>query len=173
MSRLRRRSHLLLLLVVLVAAGCEERSAPGVGGPAPEFVLPTPAGAVRKLSSYRGRPIVLNLWATWCPPCIAELPVLNDIAKTYGDQGLVVLGLAGDENTQDVHDFLARNDVEFEVFLDANGEVGTDYGITGYPETFFIDRQGIIRDRLVGPLASIAGRPTEDVTRRIDALLGK
>ena len=163
---------LAVFLFLPALGGCQDRST-GLerGDVAPDFVLPTPDGTVRKLSNFRGRPVLLNLWATWCPPCIAEMPVLNAIAEEYGPKGLAVLGLAGDEDAEEVRTFLASEPVKFEVLLDRNGEVGTQYGITGYPETFLLDREGRVRMKFIGPVPILAGKPRADFVAQIEALL--
>ena len=158
-------------LVVLAAAGCTGRGLEP-GDRAPGFVLPRMDGSVQKLLNYRGRPVLLNHWATWCPPCVEELPVLNTIAREYGPKGLVVLALAADEDLATVARFLEEHPTDFEVLLDASGAVGTQYKITGYPETFLIDRDGRVAEKIVGPIPALGGRPGEGFVRSIEALLG-
>jgi cytochrome c biogenesis protein CcmG, thiol:disulfide interchange protein DsbE len=114
----------------------------------------------------------VNMWATWCPPCIEEIPLLDRIQETYGARGLVVLGLAADEEPDRVRSFLDHNPVKFDVLLDVGGEVGTRYGITGYPETFVVDREGHLREQIVGPIPSDAGRPTNDLSAALEGWLG-
>ena len=160
------------LLLVTLAGACSHDAGPASGDLAPDFVLPRLDGSVQKLSNYRGKVVIVNLWATWCPPCLEELPLLNRIQETYGPRGVAVLGLAGDDDPQTVRDFIARNPVAFDVLLDVGGEVGTSYGITGYPETFIVDREGRFRQKIVGPLPADAGRPTAEMTAAIEALLG-
>ena len=158
--------------LLATAEGCKPSGPPAPGDIAPEFVLQSIGGATRKLSNYRGKVVLVNLWATWCPPCVAELPILDRIAAQYRDQGLVVLGVAGDDNPQAVRDFLAKSPVKFEVLFDPDGAIGTQYGITGYPETFFVDRQGRLRDKIIGPLPQKDRAPVIELTRRIEELLG-
>ncbi len=160
-----------LLLVLLLAAGCD----PGAvrqGARVPDFVLPRMNGSVQSLAKLRGRPVLINHWATWCPPCIEEMPVLNRIARDYGPRGLVVLGLAADENVDTVRRFLAEHPVDFEVLLDASGAVGTKYGLTGYPETFLVDRDGRLTMKVIGPIPAIGDRPGAEFARAVEALLG-
>jgi thiol-disulfide isomerase/thioredoxin len=162
--------------VLLVAASINACSRSGGGARtgelAPDFVLPRLDGSVQKLSNYRGKIVLVNMWATWCPPCIEEMPLLDGLEKTYGPRGLVVLGLAGDEEPGRVRSFLEKNPVSFDVLLDVGGEVGTRYGITGYPETFVVDREGRLRNKIVGPIPADAGRPTREIVASIETLLG-
>jgi len=162
----------LLICTGLLAAGCKEKGPPTNGDLAPDFVLQSLAGATRKLSNYRGRVVLVNLWATWCPPCVAELPVLDRLSEEYAGKGLVILGVAGDEDPQTVRDFLAKAPASFEVLFDPDGVIGTRYGITGYPETFFVDRQGRLRDKIIGPLPHEGDSVSKELKSRIDALLG-
>lgn len=159
------------LALAVLTAGCQASGPPKNGDLAPDFVLQNTAGATRKLSNYRGKIVLVNLWATWCPPCIAELPLLDQLATEFGDQGLVILGVAGDEDPQAVHEFLANSPVKFEILLDSKGVIGTQYGITGYPETFFVDRQGRLRDKIIGPLPHQGGALHPDFRKRIEELL--
>jgi len=168
----RTAATMLCAAVLAASAGCNQGGKPATGELAPEFVLESTTGATRKLSNYRGKIVLVNLWATWCPPCVAELPVLDQLSATYADKGLVVLAVAGDEDPRAVHDFLARSPVKFEVLLDPNGAIGTQYGITGYPETFFVDRQGKLRDKIVGPLPHEGKGASRELTKRIEELLG-
>ena len=164
---------LLAASLFLTTSGCDTTGAvPKNGELAPEFVLQSAGGAVRKLSNYRGKVVLVNLWATWCPPCIEEMPVLVQLATDYSERGLVVVGIAGDEDPQAVRDFLASSPVKFEVLFDPGGAIGTQYGITGYPETFFVDRQGRLGEKLIGPLPHEGRAPSIDLKKKIDALLG-
>jgi len=163
----------LVLFVSLVPAGCRSRRGPEIGGLAPDFVAPRLDGSVQKLSNYRGSVVVLNLWATWCPPCIAEVPVLNRIARSYGPQGVVVLGVAGDDDPEAVRRFVDEHRVEFDVLLDPGGAVGTQYGITGYPETFVIDREGRLREKFIGPLPADGDEPSAELRGLLERLLGE
>ncbi len=160
------------LAILAAASACMRGTGVSQGTLAPDFVLPRLDGTVQKLSNYRGKIVVVNLWATWCPPCLEEMPLLEQMARQYGPQGLVVLGIAADEDRTAVERFLERRPLSFEVLLDPGGEVGTRYGITGYPETFVVDREGRFQVKFIGPLPGSDGRPGPEVTAQIEALLG-
>ena len=161
----------LIVALAISVCGCKSSSGPQIGDLAPDFVLPRLDGKVQALSNYRGKVVMLNLWATWCPPCIAEMPLINDLAQTYADQGLTIVGIAGDENADDVHAFVQETPLYFDVLLDPQGAVGTEYGITGYPETFLIDREGRLLAKFIGPLPHPDGKPTPELVRTIDQAL--
>ena len=163
----------VLASVFPLAVGCKSSSGPRAGDLAPDFVLPKLDGSVHKLSNHRGKPVLVNLWATWCPPCIAEMPLLDAIVRDYAPRGLVVLGIAGDDDASRVREFVTQRSPAFEVLLDPGGTVGTQYGITGYPETFLVDRDGKLTAKFIGPLPSDAGSLAPDVTQAIEAVLAK
>ena len=154
----------------LGSSGCERRLGPG--SVAPDFVVQALDGKVTKLSNFRGRPVLLNLWATWCPPCIEELPFLNKIQERYAGRGLVVLGVAGDEKPDNVRTFIGTHPISFPILLDPEGVVGTNYGITGYPESFLIDRDGKLAAKYVGPLPLAKGDVSDEVIARLESLIG-
>lgn len=123
-----------------------------VGELAPEIDLPTLTGERIVLSQLVGKPVLVNFWATWCPPCRAEFPTFVRKYKQYQDQGLVIIGV----NTQDansdegVRTFMRNTLVNFPIVRDRDERVTRAYNVRGLPTTVFIDRQGIIRDIIVG-----------------------
>jgi peroxiredoxin len=122
------------------------------GGTAPDFRLTSLAGKEDDLASHRGKIVVLSFWATWCPPCIAEMPSLERLQQTLGPEGLVVLAVSADEDRSDLERFISARRLTLPVLWDAGGRVATDrYRTTGYPETFVIDRSGVVLQHIVGP----------------------
>jgi DsbE subfamily thiol:disulfide oxidoreductase len=160
------------LVAILTVSACNRGSGPRVGDRVPDFVLPRLDGTVQKLSNYRGEVVMLNLWATWCPPCIEEMPLLNELAVRYAGKGLTIVGIAGDENADDVRSFVQETPLQFDVLLDPHGAVGTEYGITGYPETFLIDRDGKLLAKFIGPLPYPGGKATPELVETINQALG-
>ena len=125
--------------------------APAIGHPAPEFAVTAAVGETFRLSALRGTPVVLNFWATWCPPCRAELPELQAAHERYARE-VAVVGVNQAEPTAAVTAFLGQNHLTFPVPLDERGDVSRRYAVRGLPTTFFIDRSGIIRHIQIGPL---------------------
>ncbi len=125
--------------------------APAVGHPAPDFTLRTAAGEPLTLSQLRGTPVVLNFWATWCPPCRSELPELDAASKKYAGQ-IAIAGVNQAEPPEAVQSFAREMDLTFPIPLDTQSQVSRDYGVRSLPTTFFIDRQGIIRQIQIGPV---------------------
>jgi len=121
------------------------------GRNAPDFVLTDLQGNNVKLSDLRGKAVVLNFWATWCPPCKQEIPWFVDIQKRYGSQGLQVVGVSMDDGDQkDVARFAAENSINYPILL-GKEKVAEQYGGIDYlPTTFYIDRNGVVMDRVFG-----------------------
>ena len=121
-----------------------------IGQITPPLRLPLVGGGEIDLGGYRGRPVLLNFWATWCEPCKAEMPVFERAQQQYRDRGLVVLGVNFQERDEEISAFLSQVGVTFPSLADRTGEVSRQWRATGLPTTFLIDRQGIIRDVRVG-----------------------
>lgn len=126
-------------------------AAPAIGYPAPDFVLETLGTEEFKLSAQRGTPVVLNFWATWCPPCRAELPELSSASERYAGQ-IAVIGVNQAESAATVAKAATELGLTFPIPLDHRGDVSQVYGVRSLPITFFIDRDGIIRQIQNGPL---------------------
>jgi thiol-disulfide isomerase/thioredoxin len=133
--------------------------APAIGHPAPDFTLPVAdtradadaASAEFSLSALRGKPVVLNFWATWCPPCRAELPELDAASDRLAGE-VVIAGVNQAEARAEVEAFARDLDLSFPIPLDESAQASQDYSVRSLPTTFFIDRSGIIRHIQVGPV---------------------
>ena len=122
------------------------------GQTAPDFSLADLDGKPVQLSDYRGRVVLVNFWATWCPPCQKEFAALNTAAKKYRDQGVVILSINQKEDAAVVRQSRDQNDLGYPILLDSDGEVGRQYSVRGTPTTLFIGPDGVIARRTVGPL---------------------
>src|SRR5438034_300145 len=119
---------------------------------APDFVVPDLAGRTVRLSGLRGKVVVLNLWATWCAPCIEEMPSMERLYGRLRDTDFALLAISQDEDGKRVvAPFVERMHLTFPVLLDPERQVGDRYGVTGYPETFLIARNGYVVEHVVGP----------------------
>jgi len=128
---------------------------PLVGQPLPAFAGTTLGGDRFSSSDLAGRPAVINFWASYCiPACVDEHPVLLDLAARHADD-LQLVGVLVNDTPEDARDFLARyGQVSWPTVLNGDGRISIDYGVTGPPETFFVDAQGIVRARYIGPLTA-------------------
>jgi len=135
------------MLGLLVWKLTHQSHPPKIGGPAPSFSLKRlDGGGTVALASLRGKPVVLNFWASWCPPCKSEAAALEAAYRHYRTQGVVFLGIDYHDVSGDARTFLSHHGVTYTTLQDGSGKVGDRYGLTGVPETYFVDRQG----RLVG-----------------------
>lgn len=145
--------HAVALLVFLTTAfnSANAASAATAGAAAPDFTLPEIGGKKVSLSEYKGKAVVLNFWATWCAPCKAEMPSLNELYLELRNKGLVVLAVAVDSSDKPVRSFAAENKLAFPVLIDKEKEVHFDsYAVMGLPTTFLIDKKGVIVERIIG-----------------------
>lgn len=175
---LRRSVAVLILAAAVVALIAQERgagddggaqrlgildgvSSPAIGEAASDFVLEEHGtGRLVRLSDYRGQTVVLNFWATWCPPCIAEMPELEALHASRVPTGdLVVLAVDVEEPPAAVEEFKQRRTLTMPILGDRTGEVRRHYGLPGLPGTFFIDQDGIVRAKVLGP---VIGKPLAD-----------
>jgi cytochrome c biogenesis protein CcmG, thiol:disulfide interchange protein DsbE len=140
------------LLVWKVTSGDE---AARVGDPAPRIDLPQLDGTGRvSTSAYRGRTVVLNFWASWCLPCRDESPLLEAAWRRYRTRGVVVLGIDTRDFIGDGRSFVEKFGLTYPNGYDGPGKLADQYGLTGFPETFVIDREGKIVEHVVGPVES-------------------
>ncbi len=118
---------------------------PNVGDPAPDFTLKNLQGEEVRLSDYRGRPVLINFWATWCPPCRFEMPAIQKMYDTYKDEGFEVLAVDVEESITTVKRYIAQGGYTFPVLLDYKGEVANGpYRIRAFPTSYFVGRDGKI-----------------------------
>jgi len=163
MCKLTRAILLIIVVLVLLLPGCSanpgtsETQTPSVaqvGAPAPDFQLQDLNGKTVSLSSLRGSPVMLNFWATWCPPCREEMPFIQQIYEEWSDRGLVLLAVDMGESPARVESFLQSYNLSLPVLMDIRQDVAGQYGIMGIPTTFFIDKDGILQNRKVGAFLS-------------------
>ena len=129
--------------------------APVIGAIAPDFTLTNLAGEPISLSQFRGQPVLINFWATWCVPCRQEMPTLQRAFVEHQDEGLVILAVNQREEASLVEPFIDELGLTFEVLYDSDGFVNKTYQVTGLPRTVFIDRQGVIKHIQVGELQEV------------------
>lgn len=142
-----------LLIFLALSFGKDPRAldSPLVGKPAPNFSLAGLDGELIELAQLRGQPVFLNFWATWCQPCLVEHPVLQAGAREFAGR-VQFLGIVYHDETEKIEAFLERRGEWGPTLLDENGSVAVAYGVYGAPETFFIDRNGVIVEKYIGAL---------------------
>ena len=149
----------LLLCFIALTFGCdsqksdevESRLLPGVdksiidvaaGKLAPEFKLRNLKGEKVSLKDYRGKLVLINFWATWCVPCVAEMPSLERLYKKYKDKGFEILAISGDVDTEVLVNFVNSEKLTFQILRDPTLMISPKYGLEGFPESFLISKEG-------------------------------
>jgi peroxiredoxin len=134
-----------------------------VSEPAPDFTLRDLTGQTVTLSSFRGKKAVyIDFWATWCGPCKAALPGVQDLSDKFKDQGLEVIAIDQGESLEQVRYFIDRKQYSFRVVLDSDNAVGDTYGVRGIPTSVLVDKRGIVQSITVGNVSS-----EEDLRKRV------
>jgi cytochrome c biogenesis protein CcmG, thiol:disulfide interchange protein DsbE len=142
----------LILFLALLASSCYSGSRPPrIGAAARDFSVQDSDRKV-DLKQFRGQVLVLNFWATWCPPCVEELPSLIAMQDRVKSKGVVVLGVSIDVDGDAYHRFVKLHNVNFMTVRDPEERVATMYGTAGWPETYIIDREGVLRRKFIGPV---------------------
>jgi peroxiredoxin len=143
---------ILLLCSSLLIVSCEQRPVAAVGNPAPDFDTLDLKGEVWSLSKLRGKVVFLNFWATWCPPCREEMPAMQRLYTKLPKDKFEMIALYNRDEKTAVRNFVSKLGLTFPILSDEYNFAGTKYGLTGLPETFIIDKQGVIREKIIGPV---------------------
>jgi cytochrome c biogenesis protein CcmG/thiol:disulfide interchange protein DsbE len=123
-----------------------------IGDRAPEFHLKTLDGGSVNLADLRGKVVMVHFWATWCPPCVEEMPTIDKLYRTLTGKDLMILAVSVDEGGEGaVRSFIQQNKLGLPVLLDPGGDVARLYGTYKFPETYIVDRQGVVRFKAIGP----------------------
>jgi peroxiredoxin len=148
----------VLFLLVLIVYGVLTRPpesgspAPLAGQPLADFTLPDLQGNMVQLSALRGKVVFINIWATWCPPCIEEMPTMQRLYDRLHDRGLEVLAISVDAlGAQIIGPFMQKHRLTFPALLDPEGSIERLYHTNGVPESFIVDKRGILVEKVVGP----------------------
>lgn len=119
------------------------------GDSAPDFSITTDSGKAVTKDQFGGKLLLLNFWATWCPPCIEEIPGLNELARELGPKGLVILGVSVDKDPALYKQFLERNPLAYPTARDPEQVINLKYGTIQYPESYLIDRNGKVLEKYI------------------------
>ena len=163
-----RINHQAVIIVILMAAAVlvifalrqkdsflndTKPEAMAVGLPAPDFTLPGLDGQMVSLSDYRGKVVLVNVWATWCPPCVDEMPSLERLYRQIKNEKFELLAVSIDSTGRDaVEPFMKKHNLTFPALIDPQATIRIPYQTTGVPETFIIDKKGILVKKIIGPL---------------------
>ena len=140
-------------LIALSLAGCGELSEKAtVGLTAPDFTLVDLQGKTWKLSDLRGQVVLVNFWATWCPPCLEEMPSMEKLYRSMSPDSFKMVATLYKDEPEAAQRLVSSKGYTFPVLLDPDEKTGQAYGLTGVPETFIIDRIGVLRKKFIGPV---------------------
>ena len=152
--------HTLLFLAIALGMGTflfactrnSEHKIIGVGDRAPEVRLQSVDGKTMSLADYRGKVVLVHFWATWCPPCVEEIPTLERFYQQVFGSDIEVLAVSVDDSADVLKTFLDRNKVHFPVLLDPGKKTAGSYGTMKFPETYVVGRDGMVRYKVIGPM---------------------
>jgi len=148
----------LLVAIPIILISVKEKGSKFVsplqpGQPAPDFTFPDLDGRKVSLSDFRGKVVLVNIWATWCPPCRDEMPSMQKLYEGFKGEDFEILAVSIDSNgSEAVAPFMRKMNLTFPALLDPRGKIRSLYRITGVPESFIIDKNGILVQRVIGPL---------------------
>ncbi len=161
------------VLVLMMAAFCLalysslHETIVNAGDRAPAFSITADNGKQVTAADFGGKLLLLNFWATWCPPCIEEIPALNEMARQLGPKGLVILGVSVDKDENAYKQFLAKNPLAYLTARDPAEKINLSYGTIQYPESYLIDRNG----RVVEKYISVQGWASPQMIEHVQSLL--
>lgn len=146
---LKKFNYVLLALFIIFLTGMA-KAPPIVGGPAPGFELKSLDGKTISLSDMQGNLVVLHFWATWCVPCVKEMPEFQKAHESFKDKKIKILAINLAESKKNVEKFIQSYSLRLPILLDKFGKVAAKYKVTGLPVTYFIAPDGIVRERILG-----------------------
>lgn len=146
--------------------------APKVGSRAPDFELvDLNTGQPVTLSSLKGKPVWINFWATWCPPCKEEMPIMQKLYDEYKDKGLVILGVDVQEKESDVSPYIKEGGYSWTFVIDTTGKITDSYYVGGLPSHYFVDKDGTIQAIIIGGLKSEMTGEIRDITPYLNKIM--
>jgi cytochrome c biogenesis protein CcmG/thiol:disulfide interchange protein DsbE len=154
--------------LALFISGCGESPVAAVGKPAPNFDTVDMQGEVWSLSKQRGKVVFVNFWATWCAPCREEMPSMQKLYERLPKDKFNMVALYNNDKPAAVNSFVAKLGITIPILNDESNIIGPRYGLTGLPETFIIDKQGVIREKFIGPVEWDSPKMVDMLTKLIN-----
>ena len=150
------------LAIILLLTSCSNTTPPmpKLDGtePVPHISLPTPNGDTLSVDSFHGKVVFINFWGTYCPPCVAELPELQQLYDELKDDDLVIIGLNAEEKPEKVKTFIEKNHITFPIIISDDATINAIFGLKHMPTTWFVDRKGILRGKIEGQISKNMAR---------------
>ena len=150
------KHYFLFCIILILMTGCSKDNEAVVtmaelNKPAPDFTLVDLHGKTWQLSSLRGKVVFINFWATWCPPCLEEMPSMQELHENMTNAPFQMLAILSNDKPEFAQLMVDKSGLTFPILIDPESETSTHYGLTGVPETFIVDPQGILREKFLGP----------------------
>ena len=148
-------SLITLFCLFLLITGCQrEAVGPGIelDRPAPDFTLTDTRGKIWSLAELRGRVVFVNFWASWCQPCLQEMPSMQELNVFLPEDKFIMLSILFNDAPSFADNIAARLNLTFPILVDPENMAASEYGLTGVPETYIIDKQGVLRKKFIGPV---------------------
>ena len=159
---------ILACCLALFVTACGESPVASVGKPAPDFDTIDMEGKIWSLSKLKGQVVFVNFWATWCAPCREEMPSMERLYAKLPKDKFKMIALFNNDSPALVKDFVAKLGLTMPILDDQKNLIGIKYGLTGLPETFIIDKQGVIREKFIGPAEWDSPESVEMLTKYIN-----
>ncbi len=154
--------------LALFITACGEKPVASVGNPAPDFDTLDLDGKIWSLSKLKGKVVFINFWATWCSPCREEMPSMQRLYTKLPKDKFEMIALFNNDKKPAVRKFVSQLGLTFPILSDEHNFAGTKYGLTGLPETFIVDKQGVIREKIIGPAKWDSPKNVEMLMRYIN-----
>jgi peroxiredoxin len=173
-----RSLYIAPLLMSAMLAACDRSGERGLnpGDLAPDFKLPNTTGSEQTLADFKDKVVLLNFWATWCEPCVSEMPAMQRLYLKLKDRGFAVVAIATDDTVDAIREFQKNYSLDFPILIDQKGTLKTRYKVTGVPESFLLDRQGrmvmVLDPETNQPSVRIVG-PRDWDSPRLMAMIGQ
>nr|WP_307726385.1 TlpA disulfide reductase family protein [Trichlorobacter sp.] len=165
-QRIFRAVTLVVTALLLSLAPLDSDAAPRRNQPAPAFKTFSIKGQPISTEGLKGSVVLLDFWATWCPPCRESIPHLAELHRKYGKQGLVVVGMSVDEGGErTVKEYAERNAIPYQIVM-ASGKISSDYGVRALPVLYVIDKNGLVREQVMG-FSDQAGKVIENLIKKL------
>lgn len=149
-------SLLAIICLTLLLGACEQKierpKGAEVGNPAPDFTLVDTKGKTWNLAELKGQVVFVNFWATWCPPCREEMPSMQKMYTSLPADKFKMLSILNNDRPDFAESLAATIGFTFPILVDPGSKVGRAYGLTGVPETYIVDKQGVLREKFLGPM---------------------
>jgi len=163
------RSILIIFILIIIIIYSDVKSNLREGMQIPDFKIYTMKDEIVTKNDIIGKTVLINFWATWCPPCVEELPLFMKMQQKYKGKDVILMLVNVGEKKEDIESFLRENKLSIDVYRDPDKEVSKTFGTYKYPETYIIDRNGILKKKIIGSITWVEG----EIWGYLDKVIGE